>query len=123
MAALTAQGVAVATAKRAIETMLDRGEVVVAAPAVDDPKRVAKTLRAAGVYARRIGAVTIDVAGLRARLGLSQAEFARRFGLDVDTVQNWEQGRTSPDRTARALLRAIDGAPEAVAAALEEELV
>lgn len=59
-----------------------------------------------------------DVSALRARLGLSQARFARTFGLDVATVQAWEQGRRRPDRTARILLAVIAREPEAVRRAL-----
>ena len=59
-----------------------------------------------------------DVPGLRAKLGLSQARFARAFGLDVATVAAWEQGRRRPDRTARILLAVIAREPEAVRRAL-----
>lgn len=61
---------------------------------------------------------TMDVAGIRAALGLSQAAFARRFGLDVTALQAWEQGRRRPDRTARILLAVIAKEPEAVQRAL-----
>lgn len=60
----------------------------------------------------------IDVAALRARLGLSQAAFARAFGLDVAALQAWEQHRRRPDRTARILLAVIAREPEAVMRAL-----
>ncbi|GGG34053.1 DNA-binding protein [Caldovatus sediminis] len=60
----------------------------------------------------------VDVATLRHALGLSQAAFARRFGLDVTAVQAWEQGRRRPDRTARVLLAVIAREPEAVRRAL-----
>ena len=59
-----------------------------------------------------------DVPGLREKLGLSQARFARAFGLDVATVAAWEQGRRRPDRTARILLAVIAREPEAVRRAL-----
>lgn len=61
---------------------------------------------------------TIDVAGLRDRLGLSQARFAAAFGLNVDAVQAWEQHRRRPDRTARILLAVIAREPDAVRRAL-----
>jgi putative transcriptional regulator len=60
----------------------------------------------------------VDVRAVREGLGLTQLEFAARFGLDPDAVQNWEQGRTRPDRNARILLRVIATAPEAVEEAL-----
>jgi DNA-binding XRE family transcriptional regulator len=33
-----------------------------------------------------------DVRAIRAKLGLSQAEFAVRFGFPLDTLRKWEQG-------------------------------
>ena len=60
----------------------------------------------------------IDVAAIRKRLGLSQGEFAARFGFKLDAVQNWEQGRRRPDGAARAFLRVIEREPEAVQRAL-----
>ncbi len=59
-----------------------------------------------------------DVKAIRAKLGLSQAAFARRFGFSVRTVQQWEQGRTAPDRSTRILLRVIETAPKVVEQAL-----
>ena len=55
-----------------------------------------------------------DVRGIRCKLGLSQAEFARRFGFSVRTVQEWEQGRSIPDQPARVLLRVIQRSPRTV---------
>jgi putative transcriptional regulator len=60
----------------------------------------------------------VDVAKLRRRLGLSQAAFARSFGLDVTALHAWEQGRRRPDRAARVLLAVIAREPEAVLRAL-----
>ena len=56
-----------------------------------------------------------DVRRVRAKLGLSQAAFAQRFGLSARTVQEWEQGRSVPDQPARVLLKVIEDAPETVA--------
>jgi putative transcriptional regulator len=53
---------------------------------------------------------------VRRRAGLSQAEFARRIGMSVVTVRDWEHGRRLPQGAARALLRVIDRVPEAVLA-------
>ena len=53
---------------------------------------------------------------IRKRAGLSQAEFARRIGISVETVRGWEQGKLVPQGAARALLRVIDRVPEAVLA-------
>jgi putative transcriptional regulator len=60
----------------------------------------------------------VDVAALRRRLDLSQAAFARTYGLDVAAVRAWEQHRRKPDRTARILLAVIAREPAAVLRAL-----
>jgi putative transcriptional regulator len=51
---------------------------------------------------------------VRERLGFTQAEFARRFGLRERTIQEWEQGRAQPEGPARVLLRVIAREPRAV---------
>ena len=48
---------------------------------------------------------------IRAAARMTQAEFAARIGVPVETVRNWEQGKRSPRGPARALLRVIEGAP------------
>ena len=53
-------------------------------------------------YARRI----------RAQVRLTQAEFAARIGVPIETVRNWEQGKRHPRGPARALLRLLDDAPD-----------
>jgi putative transcriptional regulator len=55
-----------------------------------------------------------QVRELRNRLGLSQAQFAQQFGLTLDTVQQYEQGRRRPSGPASTLLRVIEAEPEAV---------
>ena len=60
----------------------------------------------------------VDVLAIRKSFKLSRERFAQRFGLDARAVQDWEQGRRRPDRTARILLRTIERHPEAVEDAL-----
>jgi putative transcriptional regulator len=55
-----------------------------------------------------------DVRALRRKLGLSQAQFASKFGFSLRTIQEWEQGRAIPDRPARILLRVIEKSPKTV---------
>ena len=45
---------------------------------------------------------------------LSQEAFAKRFGFTVAAVQEWEQGRRKPSRSARLLLAMIEREPDAV---------
>lgn len=56
----------------------------------------------------------IDIRETRKKLGLSQAQFAAKFGFQAATLRNWEQGRTQPDGPARVLLAVIAKHPEAV---------
>ena len=60
----------------------------------------------------------VDVRDVRETTGLSQAEFAARFGINRRTLQDWEQGRYAPDPMARILLQVIAREPEAVRRAL-----
>ena len=55
---------------------------------------------------------------VRARCGLTQAAFAEKIEVPIETVRNWEQGKRNPRGPARALLKLIDRAPEAAFAAL-----
>lgn len=55
---------------------------------------------------------------VRRRCRLTQAAFAERIEVPIETVRNWEQGKRHPRGPARALLRLIDSAPDAAFAAL-----
>ena len=55
---------------------------------------------------------------VRRRLGFSQAEFALRIDVSLDTIRNWEQGKRCPTGAAKPLLKVLDKAPEAALAAL-----
>ena len=59
-----------------------------------------------------------DVRALRLRLGLSQEEFAARFGFTVDAIRQYESHRRTPTGPARTLLRVIAREPDAVIRAL-----
>ncbi|MDE3177029.1 MAG: helix-turn-helix domain-containing protein [Pseudomonadota bacterium] len=43
----------------------------------------------------------------RENLGLSQSEFARAFHINLRRLQDWEQGRVSPDSVTLAYLKLI----------------
>ena len=60
----------------------------------------------------------IDVRAIRMKRKMSQAAFANRYGLALNALQDWEQGRRPPNRYARILLAVIDKEPEAVERAL-----
>jgi len=58
---------------------------------------------------------------VRARTGLSQAEFAKRFHINPARLRDLEQARTTCDSALLAYLRVIDRAPIAVEKALAED--
>jgi putative transcriptional regulator len=60
----------------------------------------------------------IDVKAVRKKLGLTQQEFAARFGFGYDAVRDWEAGRRQPERAARVLLTVIAYDPDVVRKAL-----
>jgi len=54
------------------------------------------------------------VRALRMKTGKSRAEFEEAYGIDARALQDWEQGRRTPDRNARILLAVIEQDPAAV---------
>ena len=85
-------------------------------------KELLQGVREAGAYLRgnksavtRVDRIEPDsVAVVRAKLKLSQSEFARMLGISAATLQNWEQGRGQPSGAARVLLRVAAKHPEVV---------
>jgi putative transcriptional regulator len=61
----------------------------------------------------------IDVKAVRTNLGMTQQEFAGRFGFSVNTLRHWERGSRQPEGPARAYLRVIEHAPKVVQKALQ----
>jgi len=61
----------------------------------------------------------VNVAKVRGKLNLSQAEFSQRFGFNPASVKDWEQGRSTPPSPVRAYLMVIEKEPEAVERALQ----
>jgi putative transcriptional regulator len=67
---------------------------------------------------RRFTFTPKDVRAIRERLNKSQSEFAQMIGVTVSTLQNWEQGRRTPQGPARALLVVASSEPEVIEKAL-----
>src|SRR5215469_2944162 len=96
---------------RLVEVLPDGSERAIAS----DPRVIATAAHNAARadearYARNV----------RERTGLTQAAFAARIGVPVETVRNWEQGKRSPRGPARALLKVIEEAPDAAFAVLSK---
>lgn len=60
----------------------------------------------------------IDVRAIRTKLGMTQEEFAARFGFSVNTLRHWEHGKRQPEGPTRAYLLVIERVPRAVEKAL-----
>ncbi len=62
----------------------------------------------------------VDIRAVREKAGLSQADFAFRYGFNPRTLQEWEQGRSKPETAVLAYLKVIEKNPEGVLAALRK---
>lgn len=60
----------------------------------------------------------IDVKAIRAKVGMSQTEFASSFGISVGTLRHWERGDRQPHGPARVLLHVVSKQPKMVLSAL-----
>jgi putative transcriptional regulator len=112
---LARRGMPLLRAKRAAEALLEDRRVFAELPMVEDVQAVIADMDACGVAAVLLKPdLTVDVRALRERLRLTREQFAIRYGLEVETLRNWETGKREPDTTARSYLRAISNAPEDV---------
>lgn len=60
----------------------------------------------------------VDVSALRQGMGMTQEQFAARFGFSVATLRHWERGDRTPQGASLVLLNVIKRAPDIVTAAL-----
>ncbi len=110
-------------ARMALNRLNDRNAIVIEVPMVEDRAALIGELAETGIHAvLHQPPRSVDVKALRERDGMSQEEFALWYGLDVGTVRNWEQGRSEPDSTSRAMLWMIKVNPTAVRQALDQEV-
>ncbi len=60
----------------------------------------------------------LDVKNIRAKIGMTQNEFASAFGISVSTLRHWERGDRTPHGPALVLLNVVAKEPQAVLKAL-----
>jgi DNA-binding transcriptional regulator YiaG len=116
-------GPVAAVAREAIDQLASHSRTVCAVALTTDLNQLATALAEMNVALRqrpRRFKEAVDIAALRADQGLSQREFADLLGLDVRTLQNWEQGRNRPDAAAVTPMRLFALAPAFVEDALTE---
>ena len=68
------------------------------------------------VRGARTTELTPDVRMIREAAKISQSQFAKLIGVNLRTLQNWEQRRTQPTGPARALLKIVASNPKAIEA-------
>lgn len=112
--ALKKMGLSLRKAHATLNQLAEGKASAVRCPVSDVFDEAAVELGTLGVEARRIQKDKPDPRAVRDKLGISQAEFAIRFCLELDTIQNWEQGRSQPDPAANVLLRVIEQYPDVV---------
>ena len=66
----------------------------------------------AGKAARITNVKIPSIVAARNTLGLSQSRFAELLGVSKRTLQEWEQGRRTPNGAAKTLLRVVERHPE-----------
>jgi DNA-binding transcriptional regulator YiaG len=123
---LFAAGLTLKQAYTAINQLAGSGRAVCAVGRSDDLRLLAGDLAALNVELRRrlsACADAADIAAMRADRRLSQREYAEILGVDVRTLQNWEQGRNRPDPAAVSLMRLFARAPDMVETILTEPVV
>jgi DNA-binding transcriptional regulator YiaG len=80
----------------------------------DAPELVSSELAKWGIAHGVLEVPDVDVKQIREKQRLSQRDFARWYGLEVDTVRNWEQHRSPLEGAAKVLLNVIEKEPCAV---------
>jgi DNA-binding transcriptional regulator YiaG len=118
--ALRALGLSLRKAHETLERLAAGQRVVVRLNA--ELTTVGERLGPLGVDATPVVIPDLSAKEIRESLGYSQVEFADRFGLELTTLQNWEQGRNALDGPARILLAIIGQFPEVVDSVLGASL-
>jgi DNA-binding transcriptional regulator YiaG len=110
---LTRHGMSLRKAHDVLDKLAFGNSVAIELSARNDNVLVRELTRI-GVNAAIIVPPDVDVKRVRERSGLSQSEFAARYPFELDTIQNWEQGRYQPDSVSRTLLKVIEENPEII---------
>jgi putative transcriptional regulator len=109
-------------AKRAVEAMIERGEIALHLPNVSHLPSLVRGLLGAGITVSTFANDDVDVRALRERLGMTREQFALRYNLSIESVTKWEIEERKPDRAANNYLRVIASDPD-IAARSQEEIL
>jgi putative transcriptional regulator len=95
---------------------MDKKEFDSLVKGVKEMRRHMAGKRVRGVRTTRV--VVADVQAIRKSANISQAQFAKLIGVNLRTLQNWEQRRTRPTGPALALLKIVAFNPKSAIEAL-----
>jgi DNA-binding transcriptional regulator YiaG len=112
--ALARRGVSLSAARRVVDRLAAGHAAPVVVPMVEGPA-FAEELRRSKVEAGAIAGVDgQSIASVRKRLKLSQEQFANAFNMELGSLRNWEQGRTSLDPQTVLVIKMIERFPDLV---------
>lgn len=57
---------------------------------------------------------------VRMKLHLTQEQFAKRYGIPLSTLRDWEQYRAEPDQATQSYIKVIEAFPDIIAKALSK---
>ena len=77
-------------------------------------KEAGKIMRGEAEASRTYEIPEPDVKAIREGIGFSQSKFANLIGVNIRTLQNWEQGHRHPTGPAKVLLKLVQVDPKSV---------
>jgi putative transcriptional regulator len=77
-------------------------------------KEAGKIKRGETVASRTYDFPAPDIKAIREGIGFSQSKFATLIGVNIRTLQNWEQGHRHPTGPAKVLLKLVQADPKSV---------
>jgi putative transcriptional regulator len=77
-------------------------------------KEAGKIMRGETEASRKYEIPEPDVKAIREKIGFSQSKFANLIGVNIRTLQNWEQGHRHPTGPAKVLLKLVEADPKSV---------
>ena len=83
--------------------------------ALADERQAKITLRAHKVQLPKLVPITAEeVVAIRQQLNLSRSVFAMYLRTNTRTLENWEQGRATPNAQATTLIRLVERFPQTI---------
>ena len=79
---------------------------------LEDLREALAELKSGMIHGRVTTPEQILLRQLRAKLNLTQVEFAARIATPAATLRDWEQGRFAPPANVMCLIKLIDKHPE-----------